>query len=196
MTNNRKDVEEVLQQLEGERQVESLQYLVEKLPIFVDSLKVVENQLDFVTSSLNDRTSLELIADDVESKVERLHIDETHLEAMLSLVQLLPRLTPVVEQLDNVLSFAESVWGDERTVDQLTKTVTETVNHYVPIDKGKELATVGKEIVEETKEEFEQTKQQPDLSIFGVMKMLKDPVVQDGLKLVQAFLNVVERKRS
>lgn len=184
----KKEIAEVLAQLESEEQLASLQYLVEKLPTFVDSLKVAEDKLAFVTASMQDERSLKMIAAETEEKIERLHIDESHINAMMDLVQLLPCLAPVVQQLDNVMSFAQSVWGDKRTVDQLLTTTKETVNLYVPIDKGQE-------IIEETKEEFARTKDSAPISVFGLMKMIKDPVVQDGLKMAQIFLTVANKHR-
>lgn len=184
----KKEIAEVLAKLESEEQLASLQYLVEKLPTFVDSLKVAEDKLAFVTASMQDDRSLKMIAAETEEKIERLHIDESHINAMMDLVQLLPRLAPIVQQLDNVMSFAQSVWGDKRTVDQLLTTTKETVNLYVPIDKGQE-------IIEETKEEFARTKDSAPISVFGLMKMIKDPVVQDGLKMAQAFLTVANKHR-
>ena len=189
MTTEKRDLTEVVSTLERDEQLESLSYLVDKLPTFVSTLQAVEDKLAFVAASMQDERSLELIADDVEGKIERLHIDSTHLDAMMTMVQLLPRLVPVIEQVDNVVAFAESVWGDKRTVDQLTTTMTETVKEYVPIDKGKA-------IIEETKEEFERTKDDSPITIFGLMKMLKDPVVQDGLKYAQAFLTTVQKHRN
>lgn len=189
MTEKTKDFAEVIAKLENEEQMASLQYLVEKLPTFVASMQVVEDKMAFVMSSLQDERSLRVMADEAEAKIDSLHINETHMNAMMDLVQLLPRLAPVVQQLDNVMSFAESVWGDKRTVDQLITTATETVNQYVPIEKGQE-------IIEETQEEFARTKDSAPISVFGLMKMIKDPVVQDGLKYMQAFLTVVGKKRA
>lgn len=188
MTTEKRDVTELLSTLEREEQLESLTYLVDKLPTFVSTLKTVEDKLAFVTSSLQDERSLQLVADDIEHKIEKLHIDQTHLDALLQMTHLLPKLVPVIEQVDRVVDFATSVWGDERTVSQLTTTLTETAKEYVPIDKGKE-------IIAETNEEFERTKRESPITIFGLMKMLKDPVVQDGLKYAQAFLTTVQKHR-
>ena len=62
------EITEVLAKLESEEQLASLQYLVEKLPTFVETLKVAEDKLDFVTSSLQDERSLKMIAADTDRK--------------------------------------------------------------------------------------------------------------------------------
>lgn len=188
MAEQTKELADVMLKLEDEAQIASLQYLVEKLPTFVETLKVAEDKLDFITSSLQDEQSLKVIANDVEEKIERLHLTEQHVNAVMDLMQLLPRLTPLVQQLDNIAAFAESVWSDKRTVDQLLTTTKETVNLYLPLDQGQEILTA-------TKEEFARTKNNAPISVFGLMKMIKDPVVQDGLKMMQAFLTTMNKYR-
>lgn len=178
----------VVKTLEQEEQLQSLQYIADQLPQITNFIQTVEGQLSFISSSLQDVQSLSVIVDDLEKKVEQLHVNKEHFEAALALTHLLPRLVPVIDQVDKVTAFAESVLTDERTVDQVMKTTKETAYELLPIEEGKE-------IIAETKATFEQRKNQSDISIFGLMKMLKEPAVQDGLKFVDAFITVLNKRK-
>lgn len=181
-------LQSVVKTLEQEEQLQSLQYIADQLPQITNFIQTVEGQLSFITSSLQDVQSIGVIVDDMEKKVEQLHINKAHIDAILELTHLLPRLVPMMEQVDKIASFAESVFSDERTVDQLITTTTETAYELLPIKDSKE-------IMDETKATFEQRKNQSDISIFGLMKMLKEPVVQDGLKYADALITVLNKRR-
>lgn len=184
MTKTNPKFDDVLKGLEQDKQVESLAYLVEKLPDLVDTMKVVEDKADFLISSLTDQQSLSVIAKDTEKKINDLQIDETHFDAILKMTHMLPRLVPMMEQMDNIVAFLEDVATDEKTVSMLI----DGINDIVPIKESTE-------ILEETNEHFKANSDQSDISIFGLMKMLKDPVVQDGLKYTQSLLHVINKRR-
>lgn len=177
------EVSNVLKELEKEEQVESLQYLVKKLPEFVSSVKVLEDKLNFVVEALSDQQSLSMVVADTEQKIEQLRINEEHFEAMLELVHTLPKLVPVVKQMENIMDFAKDVWGDERTFEAIVA----GVNDVIPIKKGAEL-------IEETNEHFKANEDMAPVSLFGLLRMLKDPTIQHGLKYLQSFLYVVNKR--
>ena len=184
MTETNPDISNILKSLEQEKQVESLAYLVEKLPGLVDTMKVVEDKADFLIDALTDQKSLSLIAAETENKINDLQIDETHFDAILKMTHMLPRLVPMMEQMDNIAAFLEDVATDEKTVSMLI----DGVNDVVPIKEGAE-------ILDEANAHFKENAAQPDISIFGLMKMLKDPVVQDGLKYTQSLLHVINKRK-
>lgn len=184
MTETNPKFDDVLKGLEQDKQIESLAYLVEKLPDLVDTMKVVEDKADFLISSLSDQQSLSVLAEDTEKKINDLQIDETHFDAILKMTHMLPRLVPMMEQMDNIVAFLEDVATDEKTVSMLI----DGMNDIVPIKESTE-------ILEETNKHFKANSNQSDISIFGLMKMLKDPVIQDGLKYTQSLLHVVNKHR-
>lgn len=177
------EVSNVLKGLEKEEQIESIQYLVEKLPSFVSSVKVIEDKLDFVVEALTDSKSLSMVFEDTERKIAQLRLSEEHFDAMLELVHTLPKLVPVIKQIENIMDFAKDVWGDERTFEA----IVEGVNDVVPVKKGAE-------IIEETNEHFKANEDMASISLFGLLRMLKDPTIQHGLKYLQSFLYVVNKR--
>lgn len=181
-------LQNVVQTLEQEEQLQSLQYIANRLPQITSFMQTVEGQLSFLTSSLQDAQSLGVIVEGIEKKVEQLHINKEHLDAVLTITHLLPRLVPVIDQVDKIASFAQSVFTDERTVDQFITTTTETAYEWLPIEEGKQ-------VLEETQAAFETRKNQADISVFGLMKMLKEPVVQDALKYADSFISVMNKRR-
>lgn len=184
MTEINPNLKEALNGLEEKEQLESLNYLVDRLPKIADSMRVIEDKTDFLISTLTDTQSLSVIADEAESKVKNLEINEEHFEALLTLTKLLPRLAPMVEQVDNIAAFLEDVASDEKTVTMLI----DGLNDLVPVKESIE-------VLDEAKLHFEETKDSSDISIFGLMKMLKDPVVQDGLKFTQSLLYAINKRR-
>ena len=177
------EVSNVLKGLEKEEQIESIQYLVEKLPSFVSSVKVIEDKLDFVVEALTDSKSLSMVFEETERKIAQLRLSEEHFDAMLELVHTLPKLVPVIKQIENIMDFAKDVWGDERTFEA----IVEGVNDVVPVKKGAE-------IIEETNEHFKANEDMAPISLFGLLRMLKDPTIQHGLKYLQSFLYVVNKR--
>ncbi len=184
MTDTSPEINNILKSLEQKEQVESLAYLVEKLPDLVDKMKIVEDKADFLVSSLTDQQSLSVLAEETENKIKDLQIDETHFDAILKMTHMLPRLVPMMEQMDNIAAFVEDVASDEKTIAMLI----DGVNDIVPIKEGTE-------ILEETNSHFKANNNQSDISVFGLMKMLKDPVVQDGLKYTKSLLHVINKHR-
>lgn len=189
-----KNLEDVIQKLESKEQVESIEYIVENLPEYVESLKVIEEKVAFAVEMLQDSETLEFMTNNVENKVRELRIGDEHFEALIDLTHMLPKLVPLLHTLDDLKDFALSVWSDEETVEDAIRHGKHTLNKFVPVDKGLELAEEAKEIAEETKQEFN-NKQNEKYSMFDLLRMLKDPVVQDGIRYASAFLAVMNRRR-
>lgn len=175
----------VLEELEQEEQIESLQYLVHKLPEFVSAIRVMEDKLTFLVDSLNDQKSLRLLVEETEEKVDNLNIHKEHLDAMVELVQMLPRFLPAIKKVEDMTLFIESVVGDEKTVN----TLIEGFNDIVPVKEGAE-------IIEETNQHFEENEDTSTVSVFGLMRMIKDPTVQTGIKYAQSLLTVINQRKS
>lgn len=174
------NIANMLEKIEQDEQAESLEYLIDKLPELATSVQMIEEKVSFAVAALSDQQSLRSTVNDIEKKVERLRINEEHLNAMIELVHMLPRFVPVIDQLDRLMSFAQDVIEDERT----TQSLIDGINDVVPIQQGTE-------IIEKTNEHFQHNKDTAPISIFGLMRMLKDPTVQHSLKYMQSLLHVV-----
>lgn len=177
------NLSKVLQQLENEEQLESLHYLALKLPEFTASIRVMEDKLAFIGSVLDDKESLRALGEEVEEKVERLHLNQEHFDAMIQMVHLLPRLVPMMQKLDEVATFASDVLADKESMEYAMS----SLNDIVPIEKGID-------ILKETNQQFMKDQRTPNMSVFGMYRLLKDPMIQNGFKYIETLLDVIKKK--
>lgn len=177
------NVSSILETLAQDEQAESLQYLVEKLPELASSVQMIEDKMDFATAALNDHHSLRSTVNEIENKIEQLRFNEEHFNAIIDMMHLLPKFVPMMEQADRLMDFAQNVMEDEKT----TQSFIDGINEVVPLKKGAE-------ILEKTTEHFQQNEDTTPISIFGLMRMLKDPTVQHSLKYMQSLLYVVGKE--
>lgn len=175
----------VVQALEQQSQIESLQYLISKLPALTDSLQAIEGVLSFITESLKDTESLSRIVNDIEGKVPSLHINQSHIDAMFILVQKLPNLVPMIEKVEEFGLFASSVLTDKQSVQYFLDKTSESLHLQSGID-----------IIQETNKRFKEREKGNNISLMGMLRLLKDPSVQKGLKYTESLLMVInERSR-
>lgn len=177
------NLSKVLQQLENEEQLESLHYLALKLPEFTASIRAMEDKLAFIGSVLDDKESLRALGEEVEEKVERLHLNQEHFDAMIQMVHLLPRLVPMMQKLDEVATFASDVLADKESMEYAMS----SLNDIVPIEKGID-------ILKETNQQFKKDQRTPNMSVFGMYRLLKDPMIQNGFKYIETLLDVIKKK--
>lgn len=177
------NLDKVLQELESKEQLESLYYLTLKLPEFTDAIRRVEDQLSFIGSVLEDKESLNALGQEVEEKVEKLHLNKEHFDAMLDMMHILPRLVPMIQKLDEVATFANDVLSDKESLEYAVS----SLNDIVPIEKGMD-------IIKETNKQFKEDQRTPNMSVFGMYRLLKDPMVQNGFKYIETLLDVIKKK--
>ncbi len=180
---NETKLESIIETLERPEQLESLHYLVEKLPEFTETVRSMEDKLDFVQSVLNDKQSLQSISDEAEQKLDTLDIGQEHLDAMIEMAQMMPKIVPMVKKAEEISTFVTDLFSDTDSVEYVLK----GVNDVVPIQKGLD-------IVQETNERFQADTTTPNVSLLQMYRLLKDPVVQKGFKYVETMLDVVKEK--
>lgn len=180
---NETKLEHIIETLEKPEQLESLHYLVEKLPEFTETVQSVEDKLDFVLSVLNDKQSLQSMSNETEQKVSQLHLGQEHLEAIVEMAQMLPKIVPLVKKAEEVSAFASDFLTDTDSVEYALK----GMNDIVPIQKGID-------IVQKTNERYQEDETTPNVSLLQMYRLLKDPVVQKGFKYVEIMLDVVKEK--
>ncbi|MGE8203298.1 hypothetical protein ACQKP0_01860 [Heyndrickxia sp. NPDC080065] len=177
------DFDVVLQELEKSEQIESLSYLVKKLPEFTAAIQSIEDKLSFVTNTLNDKQALNSLVNEAEEKVERLHLNKDHLEAMVTLVQFLPKLVPLTNKMEEFTIFITNILGDSKSVDYLIR----GIDDVMPIQKGIE-------IMKETNKRYQENKDTSNISILRLYRLLKDPTIQKGFKYFESLLEVINMK--
>ncbi|WP_148631109.1 DUF1641 domain-containing protein [Bacillus sp. E214] len=103
-------------------------------------------------------------------------------ESLVTLLNQLPQLTEVVTALNKSYEFAQSVATDKVLVNDFANTAKEFAE---PVTKTAKHIAVN---AMEAKERAEQSKEV--ISVFGLMKMLKDPQIQKVLRFASAYLQV------
>lgn len=165
---------------------EALATLIHKLPQIKDAVEKAEQGIAAVSTFATDMDSLNYIAEGVD-KFSKVALNKENLEALTVLIESLPRLAKMVTLLDKVCTTVEPLVTDKNSLAYLfdtAKVVTSPVT-----DRVEE----GVSIVKEAQVRAERNRE--TISIFGVMKMLKDPAVQKGLKFTQALLDVLSEKK-
>lgn len=176
-------IEMVLEQLEQQEQLESLHYLVQRLPELVAVIQSLENQMAFVASVAQDRESLQRIVNEAERKLEQLSITKEHIESLITIVQMLPTITRLLQKIEDVVMFIENVVTDSDSIAYTWK----GINDLLPIEKGIT-------ILKETNERFQQGKQDSHFSLLRMYRLLKNPLVQQGIKYIETLLEVANKK--
>jgi len=177
------DFEKVLKELENPEQIESLQYLASKLPEFTSAVQSMEEKLSFLMYVLNDKQSLEGLANKVEKRVESLSLTTEHMESLLTILQLLPRLTQLLEKSEELILFLRNVLSDSQSIEYAVK----GLNNVIPVEKGMD-------ILKETNKRFDLEKDNGNVSILRIYRMLKSPAVQNTFKYLEILLEVIEKK--
>lgn len=162
---------------------ESLTYLIEKLPEIKQSVESIEGMVTFGQTFLQDIDTI----DSFENRLKTYPIDAEAIEAGVLLIGKLPLLLQHVQLLEVATIFLQEVFGDEQSMEQVNTSIRE-----LPfVEKALETLDVTKQI----KERFN-SEPQEKVSIFTMMKWLKDPTVQQGLHVVKTALTVLGERRS
>ncbi len=108
-------------------------------------------------------------------------------ESLTTLVEQLPKLTEMMTLLTKSYEFAQAVATDEVLKNDTVGAVTEMAGPVV--GSAKNLAATAIEAKDRASESHEV------IGLFGLVKMLKDPQVQNVFRFVNAFLQIsAERK--
>lgn len=169
--------------LEQKEQMEALHYLVQKLPDFTKRIQDLDDKLSFAESVFHDKQSMELLGDEFEEKVDQLNLSKEHFDAVLEMMHMLPKLMPLIKQLEEITAFVTDAATDPESVDYALK----GLNDVIPVEKSKQ-------VIQETNTRFQEQSEMPDLSMMKMYQLLKDPTVQKGLKYVKTMLDVVNNR--
>ncbi|MEW9667902.1 DUF1641 domain-containing protein [Ammoniphilus sp. 3BR4] len=164
---------------------EALTTLVQKLPQIKEAVVKMEQGIEMVSVLATDSQTINNVAEPL-SHISKVALNKDNIDALLSLVEKLPKLAQTVEMLERATPFIEMIAKKENLVS--VAEVAEIV--ATPVT---EKVQEGLSMVKEAKLRAEQNRE--SVSIFGLLRLLKDPTVQDGLKFAQAFLEVVSEKK-
>jgi uncharacterized protein YjgD (DUF1641 family) len=103
-------------------------------------------------------------------------------ESLITLLNQLPQLTEVVTALNKSYEFAQSIATDQVLVNDFASTAKEF---------GEPITKTAKHIAINAMEAKDRAEQSTEvISVFGLMKMLKDPQIQKVLRFASAYLQV------
>lgn len=180
--------ENILQELSDPEIQEALVSLIRKLPQVAEALTAAERGMAFVTAVANDRASLGYLLERMEQTYQQLDIGPETVEALVILLEKLPKLAKMAVAVEQWFDFIQAVLQDKESLRQL-------------MEGAKELSAPVTGPLRDTMSLLQEAKQrsaakQETITLFALLKMLKDPTVQKGLQFAQAFLEVVgERKQ-
>ncbi|WP_405111656.1 DUF1641 domain-containing protein [Paenibacillus sp. FSL K6-1217] len=109
-------------------------------------------------------------------------------QSLMVLVEQLPQITQMVSVLSKSLEFVQSVATDEVLKNDTVGAIKEIAGPVV--DSAKNLAATAIEAKDRADASSE------TISVFGMMKMIKDPQVQKALRFMNAYLQVSGERQS
>lgn len=180
-TEHAKNKSDLMSELEQPKVKESLLYLIDKLPDIHQAVQSVDSIVKFGQSVMEDEKTIEMY----EDRLSTYPIGYETIEAGIALLGKLPLLLQHVEMIEQITVFVQDVLGDEQSLEQ----ISESINDLPGIEEGKGALEIISEIKERA--EFEEQEQ---ISLFTLMKWLKDPTVQKGLHYTKTALTVIGEK--
>lgn len=170
-------------ELDSKEVQDSLQVLLSKLPDLVSKLEQADRVLAFGEAVMKDERTIETI----KTKIDQTNLSLDTLEAAVRLLEKLPMLLELIERIEPLIAFADNVLSDKQSIEYLQSSVEEYVE---PI---REKADKGKALWKETQLNAEMNTQH--ISIFTVLKWMKDPSVQKGLSYMQGFIEALPKSK-
>lgn len=175
----------LLEELSDPEVLQALITLIHKLPDLNQAINKMEQGISMVTMTVSDPEVLNQFTEPV-NQLTKIALQQDNLEALSTIVEKLPRIAKSVELLDQIAPFVEFI-SKRETLTAFAE-VLELVTDPVRCRMQEGMSMV--------KEAQQRAKRDPStISIFGVLKLLKDPTVQDGLKFIQAFLDVWQERK-
>lgn len=108
-------------------------------------------------------------------------------ESLIVLVENLPKLAEMVTAMTKAYDFAQGLATDKVFVNDMKVALGEFTTPVV--EKAKGVASAAIEAGDRAQAE------QSSVGLFGMLKMLKDPNVQQSLRFAQAFLSVLNERQ-
>lgn len=108
-------------------------------------------------------------------------------QSLSVLVENMPKLAEMVTLMTKAYDFAQGIASDRVLIDDLREGMDEFVKPIT--EKAKGVASAAIEAGDRAQAETS------TVGLFGLLKMLKDPQVQQALRYAQAFLEVLGERR-
>ncbi len=171
----------IQKQLQQPETQEAIVKLLVNLPAYQKNLETLGEWIDFGKAVLQDKHAL----NKYDELIRSYNLDLETVEALISLLEKLPRLNELVKTLDNFLQFGEAILHDDASLNYAAASLK---SYTDPItEKGRRGLDLVKDIQERAHADSEPIK------LFTILKWLKEPSVQQALKYVQATLTTLNK---
>lgn len=181
-TSMNEEIHQLMEVLEKPEIRHSLQQLLEKLPEIQETIESVGEVMEFGKSVLKDEKTIGRY----EDLVSTYNISLDTLSAIVQIIEKMPKLVHILQQLEDVTDFITAVLQDKQTTTYAINNAKEYIDPL--IENGKKGMGFIK-IVQQRAEEKPQ-----NLTVFSMIKWMKDPSVQRLLNYVQATLDILKEK--
>ncbi|MEB3102909.1 hypothetical protein [Ferviditalea candida] len=159
---------------------ESLTELIGKLPKIKEAMTAVENGVDFLREASQDP----LVGEQWDRLTSALNVNEDTLKNLVALLDKLPFLVRMANLLEQSVGFVEAVMNDKQSVNDLTEGLKD--NARVITDQVQKGYSLLRDVQARAV-----SNQQQQISIFTVLKWMREPSVQNILRYAQAFIQVL-----
>ncbi len=164
---------------------ESLVILIRRLPTIAKAVVAAERGIELATAIAGDKATLASLGERAESALNRLNVDQETFESLLVLIEKLPKMVKIVTKLEQMYDLLEAVATDKQSLAQILDGVKEFASPITqPISDGMTILQEAKGRVDSV----------PRISLIGMMRMMNDPTVQKGLRMMQAVLDVMAER--
>lgn len=183
-TKEQSSVDMCLEELADPEVQEAIVTLIRKLPKIKDALVAGEQGLELAASILQDKDSLSGLLGRLEQQFSPYRVEKESIVAVFTLLEKMPKLVKYVNALENVADFVESIGKDKQSQQYLLN----GVKGYIASTKVEN----GIAVLREAKARAEHNHE--TVSIFSLIRLMKDPTVQKTLRFTQSLLEVLAEK--
>lgn len=175
--------QQLLKEMERPEVQQSLASLLNKLPEIEKSVDAIADIGQFGQAVLHDQTAMNKF----DQLLSTYQLDTETISALISLLEKLPKLVIIIEQLENIFDFLTAIVQDEQSQEYLASSVKE---YAAPLrEKGTEGLALFREIQSRV-----ECNPNHSVKLFSLVKWLRDPIVQKGLCYMEATLHVLDEK--
>lgn len=171
--------------LSQEENLESLLYLIDKLPDMAKTVQTIDEALTFTQNTLNDKESMHILFQEAESKLEANNLKIDTLHAQLRMFQLLPTVVPLLEKFIDISTFVKETVQDKESMESLSNEMPSVTSFF---DESFS-------VLKETNRRYNGEQQLPNVSIFKLLYLLKDPTIRKGYQYINTMLDVLSEKK-
>lgn len=161
---------------------------LEKLPDFLEKYDALDRMLTFANEVIKDKASMDYLLGSLKGELPPVQLGRETLESAVLLLDKLPKIAKYVQVMVRVCDMAEAMAADKQSVEYLVNGAKQMVEPWNL--KVRE----GLSIVQEAKKRA--SNDTSSVTVFSLLKLLKDPSVQKGLHLIKAFLAILEEREA